>query len=833
MSRINTFKGTFSRSVGVHFLGAWDTVSSIGISRSRLYHFTDKYHHITHFRHALALDERRVKFFPECVSDSMEGIHKRRNQTMKEVWFAGTHSDVGGGIRENPNLSSKTESLKWMLNEAAGAGLNLNSAYQTIRMEPDSSPEDAEVTESLVGLWWLLELIPTSWLSRHSDITSWRPHFGEGRRVKAHQRLHWSVLANHRRVINRCAYEPKASFCNNKALKQEWEQVFQSMSTEDAYLQWEGDTNSIKILELIKALDHQPLRPSWLEELLQHAANSDKAKLFWAYGGATFLKRVAETVSDSTSLGKFIKLVIGFKPNRETDLVGDESNLNSISKWAEGIVPSDVCTISGQFNGSDTDDSIDITDAIITRLYELMPLCEYHIPSLEASQNRPTSFFTRLASRGSVFSKSSGTSIKAALNDAPGKTSQNPGVLNLASTFIDMVSELLDAEDDDDDELCSYEKSIIIKQLPGLLPVNATHTPSSGPHAIPDPSEKMSSVVVHSPPVYVYIPAQFEDVGALEQHVNVLEIKHLVQLVQTYSEARALLCNLTHSPLLRGRIIDAGTISTLKTGLTPKQVIYSPVDLIVTLASYEDSRRALHQAGVVDLVIQLSKTPDAPNDLFDGISKLASYAELMSPELFESLTEIIANDGAHGQIRLQATEAAMEAVGRSSDQQRQDLSRQLMSPLTKMARNSGKGVAVKALGAIIGLIENASLISSNLEALVQLSHDLLRAGGEYHNYSGRNSWDRVTSTIETLRLVQILCCSDEQTQDTLINKNIVELLWGLTDSPSYAVDDEAKKLVAFLRSQDGKLSAKLAEYTDTDTEARTDTPSDSRSTEAN
>ena len=75
--------------------------------------------HVCYFRHALALDERRVKFLPEyayggragdktqqnnddsqvlkekIVSDLLgnKDSSPRRPQTL-EVWFAGTHSDM-------------------------------------------------------------------------------------------------------------------------------------------------------------------------------------------------------------------------------------------------------------------------------------------------------------------------------------------------------------------------------------------------------------------------------------------------------------------------------------------------------------------------------------------------------------------------------------------------------------------------------------------------------------------------------------------------------------------------------------------------------------------
>jgi uncharacterized protein (DUF2235 family) len=111
------FKKTFARDgVRVHFLGAWyvtfpqtvhaslivldrDTVSSVGIIREKSLPGTNEYDQtICYFRHALALDERRVKFLPEyiCGGDSYqtEQGNGKVGPDVKEVWFAGCHSDM-------------------------------------------------------------------------------------------------------------------------------------------------------------------------------------------------------------------------------------------------------------------------------------------------------------------------------------------------------------------------------------------------------------------------------------------------------------------------------------------------------------------------------------------------------------------------------------------------------------------------------------------------------------------------------------------------------------------------------------------------------------------
>ncbi|KAF8206684.1 hypothetical protein K438DRAFT_446844 [Mycena galopus ATCC 62051] len=85
------FKETFSRNIGVHFLGAWETVTSIGFRwREPLPEMTSC-DHICFFRHALALDEHRVKFLPFYVHG---GLSQSESQHIKEVWYAGSHSDV-------------------------------------------------------------------------------------------------------------------------------------------------------------------------------------------------------------------------------------------------------------------------------------------------------------------------------------------------------------------------------------------------------------------------------------------------------------------------------------------------------------------------------------------------------------------------------------------------------------------------------------------------------------------------------------------------------------------------------------------------------------------
>lgn len=51
---------------------------------------------VKYYRHALALDERRVKFLAEYLDDKVqpEAASEQSKPDVKEVWFVGTHSDV-------------------------------------------------------------------------------------------------------------------------------------------------------------------------------------------------------------------------------------------------------------------------------------------------------------------------------------------------------------------------------------------------------------------------------------------------------------------------------------------------------------------------------------------------------------------------------------------------------------------------------------------------------------------------------------------------------------------------------------------------------------------
>jgi len=101
----------------IDFVGVWDTVGALA--------FGEKFNHfhelspsnIQHICQALALDEQRKEFLPEYFKPTSP------TQRVEEVWFAGAHSNVGGGYVD-ANLSNIA--LFWLLHKLALVGINID-----------------------------------------------------------------------------------------------------------------------------------------------------------------------------------------------------------------------------------------------------------------------------------------------------------------------------------------------------------------------------------------------------------------------------------------------------------------------------------------------------------------------------------------------------------------------------------------------------------------------------------------------------------------------------------------------------------------------------------
>ena len=159
-----SFKTTFSIPCTPYFLGLWDTVSSVGWILDPIYtkdghlRYTAELPDVPVIRHAVAVDERRAFFRQNLVYESAPA---RRN--IKQVWFPGVHSDVGGSYAEAESGLSQI-ALRWMLCEAQSAGLLLDpeKVIEVLGGKPRYVAPDhkGKLHKSLHGFWWLGEFWP-------------------------------------------------------------------------------------------------------------------------------------------------------------------------------------------------------------------------------------------------------------------------------------------------------------------------------------------------------------------------------------------------------------------------------------------------------------------------------------------------------------------------------------------------------------------------------------------------------------------------------------------------------------------------------------------------
>ncbi len=113
----------------IRFLGVWDVVGSFGLSFNNILDFQEINvgwdiksvpMNVKTCRHAIAIDERREAF-------NVTKLESTSSTDLKEVWFKGVHSDVGGG---NMNYLRSNIALNWMIDEASKIGVSINVALR-------------------------------------------------------------------------------------------------------------------------------------------------------------------------------------------------------------------------------------------------------------------------------------------------------------------------------------------------------------------------------------------------------------------------------------------------------------------------------------------------------------------------------------------------------------------------------------------------------------------------------------------------------------------------------------------------------------------------------
>jgi hypothetical protein len=132
--------------IDIHFMGIWDTVVALGFPKrtddtgflsriiNKIFWLAEKgldriwphsfycyklTKNVGHAYQALAIDDERTAFWPYVWKEK-----ERNPDTVEQVWFAGMHSNVGGGYGRSGMASVP---LYWMMLRAEKGGLIFNS----------------------------------------------------------------------------------------------------------------------------------------------------------------------------------------------------------------------------------------------------------------------------------------------------------------------------------------------------------------------------------------------------------------------------------------------------------------------------------------------------------------------------------------------------------------------------------------------------------------------------------------------------------------------------------------------------------------------------------
>ncbi|MFH1870251.1 MAG: DUF2235 domain-containing protein [Pseudomonadota bacterium] len=224
-------KGKHNDAVAVEVLGLWDTVEALGIPDwdskvvDRLGgdqyipnvgngnpRYGDKLCNVRYVFHALALDDNREWVFtpqlmtrrhlfngctPNRQNPILEGAKLRKNH-LHEVWFAGAHSDVGGGY---PDSLLSGVSLNWMIEKLSAVAPDLLPSNAKVREDPYGTSHDPEA-----GLLW-----STLYHAFNRDVVKYaleKATPDEGPAVPIPEHLNRGIVCVHKSVTDRRIFAP-------------------------------------------------------------------------------------------------------------------------------------------------------------------------------------------------------------------------------------------------------------------------------------------------------------------------------------------------------------------------------------------------------------------------------------------------------------------------------------------------------------------------------------------------------------------------------------------------------------------------------------------------
>lgn len=136
-----TYRAAYASDPAVpYFIGVWDTIRALGIPGSsglvvwrHAFHDASLNPKVCYARQALSIDENRKIFAPVIWNEWEETPEDKARGRIKQVWFPGVHSDVGGGY---PETGLSDLALDWMVKEATAVEHPLIVDITKLNLQP-------------------------------------------------------------------------------------------------------------------------------------------------------------------------------------------------------------------------------------------------------------------------------------------------------------------------------------------------------------------------------------------------------------------------------------------------------------------------------------------------------------------------------------------------------------------------------------------------------------------------------------------------------------------------------------------------------------------------
>ncbi|PHH79790.1 hypothetical protein CDD80_3783 [Ophiocordyceps camponoti-rufipedis] len=184
-------------NVRVFFLGIWDCVNSVSVLERNAPAAATVAGTAHHVRHAVAVDERRVKFRPALLAQDARSANS--DEDIREVWFPGCHGDVGGG------WPAETAAPTGGLDQGGGKWQKLRSLFRTRKpVKSTAHAREDKFQMSDVPLAWMMseiqaigETVPEAALRFGPSACGFHRRYKERREQTRSSVLHDSLRFGH------------------------------------------------------------------------------------------------------------------------------------------------------------------------------------------------------------------------------------------------------------------------------------------------------------------------------------------------------------------------------------------------------------------------------------------------------------------------------------------------------------------------------------------------------------------------------------------------------------------------------------------------------------